>query len=194
MNWQPIWKNVFGETPGSDDIKAMNEFAQLCHPHLDDPLSIIAMFLQRQYGLLMVRSGELVFNVYQLEEVLKRFRLEAASIAGMANALVAATRSAQAQVERVAQVLYPLTNDVLRKLQVVALAPAVSDNNQPRPMLDSRQWNTALRVVNGCAWVVALTIMVVLATGRPQAVTPEAAAASRLTIQGHCWSPGRTAI
>ena len=47
MTWQPIWITVFGEAPRPADIAAMDEFARLCHPHLDDPLFIIAMFFQR---------------------------------------------------------------------------------------------------------------------------------------------------
>ena len=106
-DWRPLWRQIFREEPSPDTRLAMDTMVQLCSPHLDDPLVIITMYMQRQCELFSGSCSR--FRVYVGE-------LERAS---------SAVRDASSGIQHVSSLLMSFVEDV--QVEVAAAKAEVSD-------------------------------------------------------------------
>lgn len=179
MTWQPIWITVFGEAPRPADIAAMDEFARLCHPHLDDPLFIIAMFFQRQVALLSTSAGDVVQCADQLDAAAASMQGRSDALSDAGRGLVSAAHAIRAQVQETAETVAALSADLVRNRRAAAGATRTLETAQRQLSTESKLWRLDLPLLVTICGVLAMTAIVVMVTllRSPPIISPEDAAA-----------------
>lgn len=67
MSWQSLYRTTFGEEPSPAAVRALDEIARIAGP--DDPFFVLAMFHQRQIGLLEDRSSRFLVYAGEIDRV-----------------------------------------------------------------------------------------------------------------------------